>query len=280
MAWPHFPDCFARHVPKVIPREGEIEIFPPVETRIARIAPARVPSFVLLPAIRQVLFLAVLPGNGLPSLAAGYTNACMIKADGERRTWLFPSLPSRKWSWPPLHCPLARSFARRNSCGQRVHRTIEGFLAVAVLQLPAKLAFPAPSEGRREGGGASGGRTRWATRTYTSCHAETGPARPKRHYTDNAHEIKRQSQSRHIPLKTSTIPIFTLHEEGAEGVYLLARSPRHEIWIQGRLIVADEMTIIRSTPEEREGEGAGERAYASGRGSDDDALLLAKAPSL
>ena len=154
MAWPHFLDCFARHVPKVIPREGEIEIFPPVETRIARIAPARVPSSVLLPAIRQVLFLAVLPGNGLPSLAAGYTNACMIKADGERRTWLFPSLPSRKWSWPPLHCPLARSFARRNSCGQRVHRTIEGFLAVAVLQLPAKLAFPAPTE---EGGAAQAG---------------------------------------------------------------------------------------------------------------------------
>ena len=185
-------------------------------------------------------------------------------------------LPSRKWSWPPLHCPLARSLARRNSCGQRVHRTIEGFLAVAVLQLPAKLAFPAPTEE----GGASGGRTRWATRTYTSCHAEIEPARPKRHCTDHADEIKWQTQSRLIPLKTSTIPIFTLHEEGAEGVYLLARSPRHEIWIQGRLIVADEMTIIRSTPEEKEGEGAGERAYASGRGSDDDALLLAKAPSL
>ena len=93
MAWPHFLDCFARHVPKVIPREGEIEIFPPVETRIARIAPARVPSSVLLPAIRQVLFLAVLPGNGLLSLAAGYTNACMIKADGERAADLALPLP-------------------------------------------------------------------------------------------------------------------------------------------------------------------------------------------
>ena len=44
--------------------------------------------------------------------------------------------------------------------------------------------------------------------------------------------------------------------------------------------MADEMTIIRSTPEEKEGEGAGERAYARERESDDDALLLAKAPSL
>ena len=78
MAWPHFLDCFALHVPKVIPREGEIEIFPPVETRIARIAPGRVPSFVLLPAIRQVLFLAVLPGNGLlPSFSRGWLHECM-----------------------------------------------------------------------------------------------------------------------------------------------------------------------------------------------------------
>ena len=77
-------------------------------------------------------------------------------------------------------------------------------------------------------------------------------------------------------MKTSTIPVFTLHNEGAEGVYLLARSPRHEIWIQGRLIVAGEMTIIRSTPEEREREGAGVRAYAS----DERRPLLAEAPPL
>ena len=138
-------------IPKVIPREGEIEIFPPVETRIARIAPARVRSFVLLAAIRQVLFLAVLPGNGLPSLAAGYTNACMIKADGERANGLGSSPPFLKVELATAALP-ARSFARRNSCGQRVHRTIEGFLAVAVLRLPAKLAFPAPSGRGREGG--------------------------------------------------------------------------------------------------------------------------------
>ena len=111
MAWPHFLDCFARHVPKVIPREGEIEIFPPVETRIARIAPARVPSSVLLPAIRQVLFLAVLPGNGLPSLAAGYTNACMIKADGERADLALPLPPFPKVELATAALP-ARSLFR------------------------------------------------------------------------------------------------------------------------------------------------------------------------
>ena len=75
------------------------------------------------------------------SVEAGYMNACMIKATGS--------------ALPPLsesgagHRPLA---ARRNSCGQKEHHTIEGFLVVAVLQLPASLAFPAPS--------ASGERTR------------------------------------------------------------------------------------------------------------------------
>ena len=79
------------------------------------------------------------------SVEAGYMNACMIKATGS-------ALPPLSESGAGHRCPLARSLARRNSCGQKVRHTIEGFLAVAVLQLPASLAFPAPS--------ASGERTR------------------------------------------------------------------------------------------------------------------------
>ena len=76
-------------------------------------------------------------------------------------------------------------------------------------------------------------------------------------------------------LPATVLILYNLRAEGAALTYSLACS-RHEIWIQGRLIVADEMTIIRSTPEEREREGAGVRAYAS----DERRPLLAEAPPL
>ena len=69
----------------------------------------------------------------------------MIKADGGDWHCPPPSLPSLKVE---LATTAARSLARRNSCGQREHHTIEGFLAVAVLQLAARLT--ALSSAKRE----------------------------------------------------------------------------------------------------------------------------------